>query len=74
MEEKRNSCSWTIRCGRHLDDERDRVIVHIIATEEEAKIVGLTVARFERAARNQEVCCVAVRNCDAYEVLICDCM
>lgn len=69
MEEKRNS--WTIRCGRNLDD---RVVVHIIATEEEAKIVGLTVARFERAARNQEVCCIAVRNCDAYEVLICDCM
>jgi len=50
------------------------VITHIIATEEEAKIVGASIARFERAARNQEVCCIAVRNCDAYEVLICDCM
>lgn len=74
MEEKRKSWTWTIRCGRHLDDEHDRVITHIIATEEEAKIVGLAVARFERAARNQEVCCVAVRNIDCYEVLICDCM
>lgn len=72
MEQQRNS--WTIRCGRHLQDENDRVIAHIIATEEEAKIVGLAIARFERAARNKEVCCVAVRNCGNHEVLICDCM
>ena len=72
MEEERNA--WTIRCGRHLDDARDMVVTNIIATEEEAKIVGLAVARFERAERNKEVCCIAVRNCDAYEVLICDCM
>ena len=72
MEQNRNS--WTIRCGRHLQDENDRVIAHIIATEEEAKIVGLAIARFERAARNKEVCCIAKRNCDNHEVLICDCM
>ena len=69
MEEERNS--WTVRCGRHL---QDMVVVQIIATEEEAKTVGAAIARFERAARNKEVCCIAVRNCDAYDVLICDCM
>lgn len=71
MEEKRKSWTWTIRCGRNQDN---MVISHIIATEAEAKIVGESIARFERAARNQEVCCIAVRNCDAYEMLICDCM
>ena len=69
MEEERNS--WAVRCGRHL---QDMVVVQIIATEEEAKTVGAAIARFERAARNKEVCCIAVRNCDAYDVLICDCM
>lgn len=68
--------TWTIQCGRH---DEDSVFVRVNSTEEEVKIIGAAIARYESKSRRKPVACVANKGLfssfmENSDVQICDCM
>ena len=68
--------TWTIQCGRK---DEDSVFARVNSTEEEVKIIGAAIARYEQENRRKPVACIATKGLHSsfrenYDVLICDCM